>query len=108
MLIDSREFRTEKTTWLNECVLKSISHEAILLNKDGMVDVKLLINGIEHEPKLLQSIYDGIETIVDREALTLAQIKFDEALADIRDLYDIVKEAEHKIRDKFHIPREED
>ena len=71
-------------------------------------DIKLVINGIEVEPRLLDRLYNGIEKIVDREAAMIADEKLKDALGSVDVLREVIKEAEYKIREKFDIPNEED
>ena len=99
--------------WVCEEILSSLTdetiHSPVKTDEDGMVyEVKLLINGVEVELKLLQRIYEGIEKIVDDEAAIIADNKLKEALHSIDMLHNIVKEAEYKIREQFNIEDTED
>ena len=99
--------------WLCEEILASLNektiHSPIQTDEDGMVyDIKLVINGIEIEPKLIDHLYNGIEKIVDREAAMIADEKLKDALRSVDVLHEVIKEAEYKIREKFDIPNEED
>jgi hypothetical protein len=98
--------------WICEEVLSSLTDETIYSptqnDEDGHVyEIKLVINGIEVEPKLLQRLYDGIEKIVDDEAAIIADNKLKDALSSIDTLHEVIKEAEYKIRDKFNIEDKE-
>lgn len=98
--------------YICEEILSSLTsetiHSPIETEEDGMVyEVKLLINGIEVEPKLLQRIYAGIEKIVDDEAAIIADNKLKEALHSIDMLHGVIKEAEYKIREQFNIEDQE-
>ena len=98
--------------YICEEILSSLTsetiHSPIETEEDGHIyEVKLLINGIEVEPKLLQRIYAGIEKIVDDEAAIRADNKLKEALHSIDMLHGVIKEAEYKIREQFNIEDQE-
>ena len=98
--------------WICEELLSSLTDETIYspiqTEEDGHIyEIKLVINGIEVEPKLLQRLYDGIEKIVDDEAAIIADNKLKEALHSIDMLHGVIKEAEYKIREQFNIEDQE-
>jgi hypothetical protein len=96
-----------KRNWLFACIMSSLTNEAIKSGEDTRsYEVKLLVNGIELEPRLLQDLIENIEKYVDREAEILADRKFSAAIRDVDDLADIVREATEKIRDRYDIQKE--
>ena len=112
MRITSKEIlegtRGEVKNYICKELLASLTAESIhspeQSEEDGHIyEVKLLINGIEVEPKLLQRLYDGIEKIVDREGAIIADNKLKEALPRIDMLNGIIKESMYKIREEFNI-----
>lgn len=107
----SNGVRQKIKNWLCEELLSSLTTEVIVsgrTEKDLIYDVKLLVNGIELEPVLLNRLYNGIEEIIDREAEILANNKLADALADVNSLTEVIKEAEYKIREKFNIIKDEE
>ncbi len=97
-----------KTDWLHRCLLGSLSTEAIDSGRlDRSYEVKLLVNGIELEPTLLNDLISNIEKYVDREALSLYERKFAEQVELMREktnqLTDMIDEAQYKIKEQFNI-----
>jgi hypothetical protein len=85
--------------------MNSLTGECIESGREKQqYEVKLLVNGIELEPKLLEDLILNVVKHIDIEALKVADDKLKDALHDVEDLNDIIKEVSYKIRDKFDIP----
>jgi len=111
-LIDQSRNKESENYWVCREILDSLPKEFYEQNKPGEngyeLDIKLQINGILVEPKLLETIFKNIEEIIDREALGIANKKMSSAMNEVETLNEIIKEAEYKIREKFQIPNEEE
>ena len=100
----SEDPKRGSANWLHSEILSSVSDEALMKGSaKGEYDVKLIIEGIEHEPTVLKSIIEKIEDHIDREAELLANRKLKEALAKVDRLGEIIDEVAYKIRDEFNI-----
>lgn len=94
--------------WLHRCLLGSLTQEAI---ESGMetreYEVKLLVNGIELEPKLLNDLILNVEKYIDLEALTVFNKRYEEKAETLRceldKLEGIIKEAQENIASKYNI-----
>jgi len=65
------------TEWLHTELLESLTGEAFLqASKDQFYEVKLLVNGIELEPQLLNRIFKNIEKHIDEQAKSLVRENF--------------------------------
>jgi TFIIF-interacting CTD phosphatase-like protein len=89
---------------LHHEIFRSISNEAMELGVEKKEhDVKILINGIPHEPKFLEDILNRLEVYIAREA----QSKFESDLHTVATKLDrlsmIVDEAKNKIKDEFKV-----
>lgn len=94
-----------ENTWLNKCIMDSLTNECIESGREKtQYEVKLLVNGIELEPKLLDDLISNVAKYIDSEALKVADDKLKEALNEVECLNDIIKDVTYKIRDKFDIP----
>jgi hypothetical protein len=94
-----------ENTWLNACIMDSLTNECIESGcEKKQYEVKLLVNGIEIEPKLLEKLILNVVKYIDSEALKVADEKLKDALHDVELLNDIIKEVTYKIRDKYEIP----
>jgi uncharacterized protein YlzI (FlbEa/FlbD family) len=103
MILTTKEI-VDRDTWLTVEILRSISTEAIEIGrKSGQSEIKLLINGIEHEPQFLIDLFSNIEKYVDREAERLVKQKFEEAERKIQSLDYLVSEAIDKIKTEFKL-----
>jgi len=116
MIVNAKQIlhpeRKDENYWLYEEVMTSLTPEIIDSGRkeDGTIeyDIKLQINGIIVEPKLLPKIISGIEKIIDDEAEKIANENLADALREVDILHQIIKEAEYKIRDKFNIQEEDE
>jgi len=116
MLITNKEIissiRGEDKNWLHECLLGSLTKEAMDsgLQPDGnyLFDVKLVVNGIELDPKLLDVLVTGINQVVERNAIRIAEEKLRDPLESAEKLSAIIDEARQKIRDEFKLENSDD
>ena len=116
MLITNKEIissiRGEERNWLHECLLGSLTKEAMDsgLQKDGdyFFDVKLLVNEIEVEPKLLHDLISEIYKVIERNAIRIAEEKLRDSLSRADKLSSMIDEACQKIRDEFKLENPED
>jgi mevalonate kinase len=95
--------------WIHKEILNSVTTD--IINKafeDQFYEVKILINGIELEPKFYNDLITNIDSYVDREAKNMIKEKLEEALNDAMKLNDLIEEASDKIREKFGILKDED
>ncbi len=90
--------------WLNRCLMCSLTNEAIESGREKReFDVKLLVNGIELEPKLLGDLLKNVEKYIDNEAKELANEKLKTSLLKVRKLEEMIDEVCYKIRDEFEV-----
>ena len=103
MKITFEELLSEKT-WLHKEMLTSLSFDLIdKASEDGFYDVKLLINGVEMEPKIFNDIVNGIERYVDAEAEQLLNEKLENIKYKINLLDELFSSASEKIKDEFNL-----
>lgn len=95
-------------TWLKYELLSSIDHkliEKISINKE--FEVKILIDGVEHEPVILQKIFDNITSYIENEGKKIAANKYIEAFEEVErfkeDLTNVVTQFKEKIAEKYNI-----
>lgn len=101
MIITFEQLLKEKS-WLHSELLHSLTGE--LINKareDQYYDVKLVVNGVEVEPKLFNDIVNNIESYVDKQAESLLEEKMEEIRNKSQQLEELVDEATRNIMDKF-------
>jgi len=83
-------------------LLGSLSGEDIYDGqKKGEYDVKLVVNGRDVEPKLLNELVTNIEKYVELEAKAMLEEKFDDVLKDIAGLKEAVEELKENLDDRF-------
>ena len=108
MLISSKELlngiKGEAKNWLCEEILHSLNNETIHsenIGEDGYIyDIKLLVNGIAIEPKLLNKLLEGIESIIDREAKALISNRINESVETFETkLHNIIEEVKETAND---------
>lgn len=102
--------RTDAKFWLCEELMHSltvaiISDAVKAANKpdEATYDVKLVVNGVELDPMILNTLLNKAEKFIDSNAETIANEKLSVALAEVHAIGDLLKEAEAKIRDKYNI-----
>lgn len=102
-----------KKDWLHRCLLSSLTDEAIHSGiETRSYEVKLLVNGIELEPKTLDDLLTNVEKYIDSEAKALFEKTYTEPAERLRlkmnKLEDIIKDAKDKIIEEFEITEEAD
>ena len=108
MIINSTDLlkgiRGTTIDWLCDEILSSLTDETIHSEnkgEDGFIyDIKLLVNGIAIEPKLLTKLLEGIETIVDNEAKTLISNRINQSIENFETkLSEIIEEVKETAND---------
>ena len=90
--------------WIHKELLNSLPYDVInKARKDKYYEVKLLVNGIELEPKFFNDIVNGIDKYVDKQAGFLVKEKFEEAEQKVRNLTEIFDRVTEKIKEEFKI-----
>lgn len=97
-------------------ILRSLPRKVLEDAKVRQLDVKLLINGVECEPKLLNEWFGGIEKKIELEGELLVKKKLEDLESDMRfisnDFDDLLKEVRNKVkntmREKYNIILDED
>jgi len=99
----------KKDDWLHRCVLNSMTHEIIDKGreKNDTIEIKLVMNGIEVKPTLLDELMNNIEKYIDKIAKGLAKEKLEDAMREVDQLHDIVEEACNTIREKYNLEKPE-
>ena len=93
-----------RKTWLQKEMLNSLTGDIITkASEDQFYDVKLVINGVEIEPKIFNDIMNGIEKYIDAEAKELVKIKLEKAEYKVRKLDELISDASDKIREEFDL-----
>lgn len=109
MKINGKEI-VESKDWLCREILNSIPHEVITKAKDEgreEYEIKLVIDGVECDPKLLMAMLNRYEEIVDREAKTLAAAEIEKIQDNLNEkvnkFNEILDEAKSKIMGQYQI-----
>ena len=108
MKITAQELISEKN-WLHKCILESINVDVIddaRDNHDFNYDIKMVVNGHELEPELLNKLITNIVAYIELEALDIVNTRMQSAVDKAKQLENIVQEASDKIRDEFGIEKE--
>jgi hypothetical protein len=93
-----------ENSWLNKCIMDSLTNECIESGREKtQYEVKLLVNDIELEPKVLEDLITNVVKYIEKEAVSLADEKLKDVLVRADKLQEIVNEACYKIRDEFNI-----
>ncbi len=67
--------------------------------QDGTYEIKLLINGVEKEPKLLNDLLNNIESYIDKEAKFLLKEKYEELNNSAQTIQELIDKAILKLND---------
>lgn len=108
MKITAQELISRKE-WLHKCILQALTVEVIddaRDNHDFNYDIKLVVNGHELEPVLLNNLIENIVSYIEAEALDIVNTRMRSAVDKARKLENLVQEASDKIRDEFGIEKE--
>lgn len=73
----------------------------------GHFDMKIVIDGKEFDPNLMQDIINGLDKMLDKRALEIASDKVKDALREVDKLNEIVRDAGADIIDKFNLTTED-
>lgn len=103
-MIITFEDTIQKDDWLHRCLLSSLTKEAMDSGRETKsYEVKLLVNGIELEPKVLEDLLNNVEKYIDREAAVLADRRFKEVSTKTEELQEVIEDAIEKIREKYNV-----
>jgi hypothetical protein len=114
MIINSTELlkgiRGTTRDWLCEEILHSLTTETIHSENKGedgnIYDIKLLVNGVAIEPKLLTKLLEGLESIIDSEAKSLISNRINESVENFEtklfNIIEEVKEASNDLKDSLN------
>jgi len=101
MIITYEEILHNKT-WLNQEILQSLTQEVFDKAKEQkQYDIKLLVNGIELEPKFLTDLINNIEKYVNRQAEDIVEERLSTALNKAKDLTELIDVFSDKIRELY-------
>jgi Zn-dependent oligopeptidase len=104
MKIKFDEILANKKDWLHQELLASATNEVIDLAKEkAEYDVKLLINGIEVEPKLLTKIIENLDAYIANRAKNMLLTKLKDAENEVHELVEAISAAKSNIIDKFKL-----
>lgn len=101
MIISTQEI-IKAGSWIGREILRSIDPKDIIPGTSEY-DIKILINGKEYEPKLLEDMLQNVEKYIDQEAEHVAKEKFEEARMKMFELDEVIQEAIDKIKTKFRL-----
>lgn len=97
------EILSEKE-WLHKELINSFTNEIFSkIKEDGFIDVKLLVNGIELEPKFYEDLIKNIEKYIECEAKSYVTEKLKEVDEKARELADIIEETTNKIFEDYNL-----
>lgn len=93
-----------KQEWLHKELMNSLTGDVIVkASNDRFYEVKLLVNGIELEPKFFNDLVNNIGKYIDAEAEKLAAEKIAKISERQNILLNVIDEAIYKIKDEFNI-----
>ena len=88
--------------WIYSELMNSLTGDIITNAREkGFYEVKLLVDGVELEPMLLNKLLTNIEKYIDNEAKAIVNQKFIEAENKINQLTEIFNDAKYKIQNDF-------
>ena len=91
-------------SWVHDELFSSMSSEVInKAHEVGEFDIKLVVNGIDIDPKLLNYVINNIEEIVDNKAKQLVLDKLDDAENEAYKLLETVREARSEIIEQYKL-----
>ena len=97
-----------KQEWLHTELMNSLTGDVIVkASNDRFYEVKLLVNGIELEPKFFNDLVNNIGKYIDAEAEKLAAEKIAKISERQNILLNVIDEAIYKIKDEFNINTED-
>lgn len=89
-------------------ILRSITPEIIADVKDAKeFEIKLIINGVEVEPKLLLDLYTRAEEYIDREAAALMKERIENLPFKLESLEEYLRDLVHDLKSKFKLHEED-
>jgi len=96
--------------WLSKVIMNlPFSSETIDSGKEKQeYEIKLLINGFEHDPNWINKFIESIDEYIDKEAQIKANELYREAMRKGEILNEIIEEATNKIAEEFNISIDEE
>lgn len=93
-----------RNSWLHKELMNSLTGDVITKAvADQFYDVKLLVNGVELEPTIFNTIMNNMEACIDAEAKSLVLSKLQEAENKIGRLQELIEQASCKIKEEFKL-----
>lgn len=91
-------------SWLSTCIISALGaeHVDVIKGKES-INVMLKIDDFVLEPSLLQKIFENIGKYITTEGEKVAAEKFEDAMREIDDLSDTIKEVGDQIKTKYNI-----
>lgn len=90
--------------WLCANIMDSVPREVIdKVMSERFFEIKLVINGVEVDPRRLNDIHANVERYIEERAKELIKEKLYEADLHANELAEIVKKAKRKICDDYDI-----
>lgn len=97
-----------KKQWLHKEMLNSLTGDVITkASEDQFYDVKLLVNGVELEPVLYNSLMSNIEKYIEEEAKSLVRQQLEAAEEKSKKLCELIEAAKNSIIDEFNLDTED-
>ncbi len=105
MIISFKEIRNKKGDNLRKELYQSLTDDVLInRSKKGSyeIDVKLIVDGVELDPKLLHSLISNIEEFIEDKANEIILNRMNDIeYKKMKELEDIVTEAVIKVRDSI-------
>lgn len=90
--------------WLHTELFESLPMDILAkIAEDDSFDIKIVVNGIELEPKLFDDLVENIAVHVGNEAKREAREKFEEAMVSAGELQVILNEVKETIISKYNL-----
>jgi uncharacterized protein YllA (UPF0747 family) len=103
MKITFKELLSRKE-WLHTELMNSLTSDLVIkASEDQFYEVKLLVNGIDLEPQLFNSIMNNVEKYIENQAKSLITEKLEEADNKARKLSELIDEVSEKIKNDFDL-----
>lgn len=112
MIIKFEEIIGNDNDWLSSEILNSIPHEVIERCKDKReINVQLVLEGVQCEPKLLGDLLTKMEEHINRQAEYKMKERYEELVEEMQKIFQPLEnatgEALRQIREKFNIKEED-
>ena len=100
----------DKNYWLSRVIMNSNIDQKVIDNamEKREYEVKLLIDGIEHDPDWINDVIQSMNEYINKEAKILANEKYQEAMEKGNKLLNIIEIAKKQICFDFNIDTDEE